>query len=204
MTQDTFEICRRDLFTDHETLAGTYTPAIADKVVRIRAMYNWFLQNPGAKDADFVTEDIARHAVTKPTAYDDLKVTKRLLPLITETSRDFHRWRYIEMILNTYENARKRGDTKTMERAATSYARYTKIDAEDPQSVPLDKILVQPFTATSDPRVLGIEPIPNLKERVAKLIEHYSRESADIEDIEFEPADLEEDLLFPAPPPVSD
>ena len=84
-----------------------------------------------------------------------------------------------------------------MEKAASSYAKFNRVDLEDEQAIPYDKIVVQPFTATDDPRVLGIEPIPNLKEKIRKMQEKYRRESMDIEDVSFEEADLEESELFP-------
>ena len=84
-----------------------------------------------------------------------------------------------------------------MEEAASSYAKFNRVDLEDEQAIPYDKIVVQPFTATDDPRVLGIEPIPNLKEKIRKMQEKYRRESMDIEDVSFEEADLEEAELFP-------
>ena len=100
------------------------------------------------------------------------------------------------MILETYQMAKKRKDTKTMERAASSYAKYNRIDLEDEQAVPYDLIVVQPFTATADPSVLGIKPIPNVQEKIQKMIAKYRAETIDIEDVEYEEADLEEDVLF--------
>ena len=119
-----------------------------------------------------------------------------MLPHLAQASRDFHRWRYNEMILETYQMAKKRKDTKTMERAASSYAKYNRIDLEDEQAVPYDLIVVQPFTATDDPSVLGIKPIPNVQEKIQKMIAKYRAETIDIEDVEYEEADLEEDVLF--------
>ena len=93
--------------------------------------------------------------------------------------------------------AEKRKDSKTMERAATAYGKLNRVDLEDEQAIPLDQIIVQPFTATDDPRVLGIEPIPNIAEKISSMIEKYRRETIDIEDVEFEDVDLEFDKLFP-------
>lgn len=84
-----------------------------------------------------------------------------------------------------------------MERAATAYGKLNRVDLEDEQAIPLDKILVQPFMATDDPRVLGIEPIPNIAEKTSTMIEKYRRETIDIEDLAFEEYDLELDTLFP-------
>ena len=113
-----------------------------------------------------------------------------MLPHITQASRDYHRWKYNEMILETYQMAKKRKDTKTMERAATSYAKFNNVNIEDEQSLPYDMIVVQPFTATQDPSVLGIKPIPNIEKKISQLIEKYRAESIDIDDIEFEEPDL--------------
>lgn len=96
-----------------------------------------------------------------------------MLPHITQASRDYHRWKYNEMILETYQMAKKRKETKTMERAATSYAKFNNVNVEDEQSVPYDMIVVQPFTATDDPSVLGIKPIPNIEQKISALIEKY-------------------------------
>lgn len=65
-----------------------------------------------------------------------------------------------------------------------------------PNSLP-KKILVQPFTATDDPRVHGIKPIPNINEKISAMIQKYRAETIDIEDVDLEEVDLEFDVLFP-------
>ena len=102
------------------------------------------------------------------------------------------------MLLETYQMAKKRKDTKTMERAASSYAKYNRVDVEDEQQMPFDLIVVQPFTATADPSGLGIKPLPNIDQRIKDMIAKYRRESIDIEDVEAEEADLEENELWNA------
>lgn len=143
------EVCRTDLFTKEQELRDRYPQAVVDKVLRVREMYNWFISNPDGTDREFVAELCQRHAVSKVTAYSDLAIIKTLLPTLATASRDFHRWRYNEMILATYKMAEKRKDTKTMERAASSYAKYNRVDLEDEQAVPYEMIVIQPFTATS-------------------------------------------------------
>ena len=55
----------------------------------------------------------------------------------------------------------------------------------------------RPFTATDDPSVRSwIKPIPNIQEKKQKMIAKYRAETIDIEDVEYEEADLEEDVLF--------
>ena len=191
------EVCRAELFTKEVELRDRYPQALVDKVLRVREMYNWFIANPDGTDREFVAEVCQRHGIHRTTAYSDLAVVKSLLPMLGSASRDFHRWRTNEMLMNTYKMAEKRKDTKTMERAATAYGKLNRVDLEDEQAIPLDQILVQPFTATDDPRVLGIEPIPNLADKISAMIEKYRRETIDIQDVEFEEVDLELDNLFP-------
>lgn len=203
-TPSALEICRTDLFTRESELQERYPQVLVDKVLRIREMYNWFISNPDGTDREFVAELCQRHDISKVTAYADLAIVKTLLPTLATASRDFHRWRFNEMILATYKMAEKRKDTKTMERAASSYAKHNRIDIEDEQAMPYDMIVPQPFTATDDPRVLGIEPIPNIQQRIAEMIDKYRKETIDIEDVQFEEVDLEFPALFPNETPDND
>lgn len=197
MIPDTLEVCKVDLFTSKEELQTKYPEITVARVMRIRDMYQWMLANPDKRPREFVDMVTDRYRISNTLAYSDLRIVQALMPLISEASRDFHRWRYNEMIMETYATAKLRKDTKTMERAASSYARYNRIDLEDEKELPYDLIVVQPFTATDDPRVLGIEPIPNVKDKINRLLKKYRAESIDIDDVEYEDADLEEKDLFP-------
>lgn len=194
---NTIDVCRVDLFTAKEDLEQRYPQVIVARVLRIREEYNWFISNPDAKDRQFIEFAASRFGIVRSIAYNDLGIIKTLLPHLSQASRDFHRFRFNEMILETYQMAKKRKDTKTMEKAASSYAKFNRVDLEDEQAVPYDLIVVQPFTATNDPTVLGIKPIPRLQERIQELLHKYQAENIDIEDIEYEEADLEEQTLFP-------
>lgn len=191
------EICRKDLFTNEVELRQSYAPDQVAHLIRLRDMYNWYLSNIDAKDRYFVDTVCSRYHIAKSQAYADLMLLKSLLPILGAASRDFHRFRYNEMILETYQMAKARKDTKTMEKAASSYAKYNRVDLEDEQLIPYEDIVVQPFTATDDPRVLGIPAIPNIKVKIQQMITKYRRDCMDIDDVEYEEADLEEKELFP-------
>lgn len=186
------------MFTPQDELSQRFSPIVVEKVLRVREMYNWFLANPSAADRDFVAEECSRHSIHRTTAYADLAVVKSLLPALGHASRDFHRWRANEMLMNTYRLAEKRKDTKVMEKAASSYAKVNRVAEEEDKTLQVD-LEVQPFTATDDPRVLGIEPIPDIDKKISDMIAKYRKESMDIEDVQFEEIDLEFDTLFPAP-----
>ena len=185
------DVVTTNFFTAEDELRKSLPAASVERVLRLRELYNWVISNPDCKDKEFVDVAIGRFGISKTLAYDDLKIIKSVLPNITQASRDYHRWKYNEMILETYQMAKKRKDTQTMERAATSYAKFNNVNVEDEQSVPYDMIVVQPFTATDDPTVLGIKPIPNIEKVISDMIEKYRAESLDIDDIEYEDADIQ-------------
>lgn len=190
------DVARTDLFTPQSDLEQRFDSKTVSALMRIRDEYQWTLANPDKPDRAFVDTMVARHGMSERAVYADLAVIKQLLPALQSSSREWHRWKANQMLLETYEQAKRRHDTKTMERAAASYAKFNRVDLEDEQVIPYEDIVVQPFTATSDPTVLGIKPIENLEDVVKSLIAKYRQETLDIEDVEYEEADLEEKSLF--------
>lgn len=198
------EVCKVDLLASDDELREKYPLALAERVMRLREMYNYWLSNPSMKDRQLRDAIMSRYNVSQSSAYSDINIIHQLVPLLSQKSRDFHRTRYNEMILETYAMAKARKDTKSMERAATSYAKYNRVDLEDEMAMPYDEIVIQPFCATLDVRVLGLKPIPDVYNHIAKLTKELSRDFVDIDDVEFEEADLEEDKLFPEKAPELD
>lgn len=188
------DACMKDMYTDADDLRRIYPAPVVDGVLRVREMHQWFVANPAKPDREFIAETLRRFDVSKTVAYRTLSVVKTMLPTLSQSSRVFHRWRYNEMIISTYRNAEVRGDTRTMERAASSYARYNAVDKDEDAKITPDMVAVQPFTATDDPAVLGLKRIPDLRARINALLEKYTAESPDIEDISYEEADIFTDL----------
>lgn len=193
----TIEACKLDLFSPKEDLEKKYLPVMVTRIIRVRDAYTWMMANPDAKDRQVVDIILSHNpGISKSSAYSDLSILKALIPTINQNSRDFHRWRYTEMIMETYQLAKRRKDTKTMERAATSYAKHHRIDLEDEMAMPYDLIVVQPFVPTLDVSVLGLKPIPNSFDYIDKLSKELLADNPDIIDVEAEEADLQEDKFF--------
>lgn len=201
----TIEAVQLDLFTTKDELEERYTPLMVARIIRIREAYTWMLANPEAKDRQIVELIMTRNtSVSKSSAYSDLSILKQLLPMLSKNSRDFHRWRFSEMIMETYSMAKRHKDFKTMERAATSYGKLHRVDLEDEMQMPYDQILVQPFVATMDPTVLGLKPIPDIYRKMDKLAKELMKDCADIEDVEYEEADIDESLFSELPTEEND
>ena len=196
------EACKIDLLASDDELRGKYPLAFAERIIRLREMYNYWLSCPSMKDRQLRDTIMSRYNISQSAAYSDINIIHQLVPLLSQKSRDFHRARANEMFLETYAMAKARKDTKTMERTAASYAKYNRVDLEDEMVMPYDEIVVQPFCATLDVTVLGLKPIPDVYNHIARLTKDLSRDFVDISDVEFEEPDLEEDKLFPDKAPL--
>lgn len=190
MNPKTLDIAKEELFTPREELVQRYDPARVDRLIRLRDLYVAMLDTPERRDRDLVDSHRETHHVSVRQAYEDLRVVKQLLPALSETSRQYHRHRFNEMILEVYRMAKEDLDLHTMERAAADYAKFNKIDHDDKEEAPYTEIVVQPFTPTLDPTVLGIQPIQNLDEKKRKLLKQLGEYNPDIEDIQAEEADI--------------
>lgn len=191
----TLEICQSCLFDDLDTMRKNNVPVIIqERIIRIRDLYTFWLQYPAKRDKEIVDELISRYKIQKSAAYDDVSIIRTLLGNINKASKDFHRWRFNEMIMESYNMAKRRKDTRSMVAASDKYAKYNTLDKEDELSNQFDVILVQPFEPTSDPSVIGITPVPNIKEKISVMLKKYWTE--DIEDITYEEADFDEESLF--------
>lgn len=190
MNPSAIEACNADLFSDIEVLKAKYAPDTVNKIVRVRDMYLTYLKTPSMTDAAIVKTFTARFKVTRPTAYSDLACVKAMLPMLGQEAREFHKWRAKEMLLETYKIALAKMDVRTMERVAASYAKVFDVARPEEETIPIDKIIPQPWIPTDDPSVIGIEPMPDREKKIKKLLEELSAKTPDIIDVDFEPADL--------------
>lgn len=195
----TIDVCEKYLFADIDEMTANGIPElIQQRLLRLRDMYNFWLQFPRKKDLEIVDELEHRYSVSKSTAYEDIRIIKRLLGDLAKTTKDYHRYKFCQMIDESYDMAKRIKDARAMAAAANYYAKYTQLDKEDILDKGYDKIVVQPFEPTDDPTVLGIKPIPNVRERIKSKIEQYW--SDDIEDVEFEAIEFNEDDIFQLKP----
>lgn len=191
----TIEVCEKYLFADVDEMTADGLPElIQQRLIRLRDMYNYWLQFPRKKDLEIVQELEYRYKISKSAAYEDIRIIKRLLGDLAKTTKDYHRYKFCQMIDETFEMARRIKDARAMGAAANYYGKYTQLDKEDILDKGYDKIIVQPFEPTDDPTVLGIKPIPNVRDRIKSKIQQYW--SDDIEDVDFEEVEFNEDDIF--------
>ena len=191
----TLELCRVHLFDDVERLKNnSLSQQAIDRILRLRAAFNLWNKYPLKKEAE-IRDFIMKHSgVERTAAYEDIQILKILLGDFQETSKEFHRFRFNHMIDKAYEMAERKQDARGMATAAGHYAKYNKIDQDEAVKIPYEDIVRQTFEPTSDPTVIGIKPIPNIREKIAGMKRKYMADIA--EDITFEETDFNEEEFF--------
>lgn len=189
------DVAARHLFspTDEMTRSGIPTTT-QQHIIRLRDMYNYWLSYPKKKDREIVAALQQRYSIATTQAYEDLRLIKHLLGNLQTASKQYHRYRFLEMITESYEKARTNNDVRSMVAAADKYAKYMQLDKDDEQDARYDLIQVQPFEPTDDPTVIGIKPIADIREKIRRKKEQYWNDS--IEDVQPEAVEYNEDDIF--------
>ena len=124
----TIDVCQKYLFADVSEMVADGIPELIQKrLIRLRDMYNLWLQFPRKKDLEIVGELERRYMIGKSAAYEDVRIIKRLLGDLNKTTKDYHRFKFCQMIEETYEMAKRIKDARAMAqapaKAATKVAR---------------------------------------------------------------------------------
>lgn len=192
---DTLEVAKLHLFSSQDEMdkAGL-PPVIQRRLVRLRDTYTYWLHWPDTSDKEIARMLMRRHGVGNYAAYQDVRLLKTLLGELNKVSKDWQRYRFGIMIERAYAAAERRGDTRAMVSAAAAYAKYARLDREDPADLGLDKIRPQTFEITDDPTVAGFKRIPDVHGKIVKLLKELSVPG--VEDVRFEEAEFDEDAIF--------
>ena len=191
------DTAREHLFSDVADMTLHHLPPATQKhLLRLRDLYNYWLQHPKTADKEIVLKLQNDYSLAKSQAYTDLSILKSLLGELQKTTKDYHRFRFNQMIQEAFEVARVQKDAKAMQAAAAQYAKYNQLDKEDALNFDYEKIIVQTFVPTEDPSVAGFKPIPNIREKIRSKIDFYSQDCEVIEEIELESADYNPDEIF--------
>lgn len=188
----------RHLFTDVDKMRQLAIPQqTINHIVRLRDLYNRMLAHPTSTDRSMVEHLCTAYGIGSTKAREDLRIVKSLLGNMQRASKDYHRFRFISMIEETYEKARDAENLTAMADAAGKYARYTQLDKPDEADLQLDTLRPQSLEFTDDVTTLGIARVAGIKEKKKRLLDKYmSDDVVDVkaEEIEYNPEDIFENL----------
>jgi len=186
--RETYDICVQHLYDDVDKLSHLPQQQ-RDKLLRIRSGYTIMNEFPSKKDREIIQHLQNQFGIERSAAYEDLRLIKDLLGSINRQSKDWHRFKFNNMIQKSYEMAELKNDPDSMVKAANTYGKYNQLDKEDAERIPWEEIIPQLYEPTDDPTVLGIKRVPNIREKIAAMKNKYM---GDIEDVTYEEMDLRE------------
>lgn len=189
------------LFTDRDKMIRSGVPeATINHIIRIRDVYSYWLQFPKKKDREIVSELMRRGNIQRSAAYEDLRLIKQLLGDLNKVSKDYARYRFLQMVERAYEVAENSGDARSMVAAADKLGKYMGLAEADEVDKGYDKIPVQIFAVTDNPEVIGLKRLPNARDRIKAMKQKYWNE--EIVDVEAEEVDYDIDSIF-HPKPIN-
>ena len=172
--QKTIQKLQKSLFSDPENKSK-----LSAKELEIKARYvfafHTMLQSPEKKDIDLATMLMNEFDIGRAQAYSDINNVKIMFGNVQRSQKEWDRYAVTEMLREAYNRAKTNDDPKNMIYAADKLGKYTRLDQEDVKDMPYDEIVPPEIEPTGDVSVLGIKPIPDLKEKQRKLREKYSK-----------------------------
>lgn len=175
------------MLSEQELKAKKLQQSVIDRILRLRDIHAYMLRNPLKKDREYVDYIVYNSAklgnggeVTRRTAYSDLEILHALVGTLEKCTKEWHRWRLNNMIMEGYSIAVKKEDAAAVAKLANVYGKYNQLDKNDEKDARYDEI--PKITFTFDPTVLGFKPIPNVASVIDRLVKKYS--GSNYEDIE--------------------
>ena len=147
------------------------------RIIRLRDIYNFMLRNPLKKDREYIDyiqafyKDENGKPVSKRLAYDDLEILHAIVGNLQQCTKEWHRWRLNNMIMEGYAIALRNEDACAIARLAAQYGKYNKLDKDDEHDRGYGQIPHIVFVF--DVSKMGFVPIPNAYSYMDKLIAEF-------------------------------
>lgn len=153
-------------------------PELTPKDVEIKARYEkaftYWLQNPHLADRQIINHMVNRIGISKTQAQDDLRIIKRFLGNVTTASKEWYRHMVIEMAKQAYIMAKTKRDPKAMILAADKIGKYVKLDKDELESIPWERINPPNFEPSPDVAIINIEPRKDIERFRESLRRKYN------------------------------
>ena len=168
----------------------TLTGNELQQLKRYRDAFTQSLDNPMIRDTELRDYLINEYRISESQAYRDLANIRILLGNVRNAGKEWIRYLVIEGLKDAAARARESGKLKEEIMALDKLAKYNRLDKEDNEELPFDKIIPVDWETTIDVSVLGAKPIENLDAEIEKLYKKYM-DDIEIEDIDYQEVDDE-------------
>ena len=177
MDKSLVDRAQKYLFASVEEMEqASLTSVMRARIVRLREMYTYWLQNPRLVDKDIVDQLQQRHQIGLSQAYEDVRVLKVCLGNLGRLTKDYDRYLFRLRCEEGWGMARARSDVKAFAAVTAAYLKGTQLDKEYSAAPDYSVIVPQTFTITADPTAAGFTPVPGILEKAKKLEARYLQE----------------------------
>ncbi len=173
------EYSRYIVMNDDELKEERISPAIVQRIHRLRGLYAYWLQFPDKFERDILQQDIALFGVGRAQAYDDVRLVQIILGNMQQANRNFMRWKINQDLEQDLKAARRQGDYRSVAQLEKVRVLNNRTDKEDEPQTDYDRIPLFGVVMTSNPAVLKIEGYDNeasLRKDIDSMNKRYSRE----------------------------
>lgn len=156
-----------------------------NQLIRYRDAFTQSLDNPLIRDTELRDYLMNKYRISESQAYRDLANIRILLGNVRNASKEWIRYIVIEGLKDVAARAKLAGKLKEETLALDKLGKYNRLDKEDMEELPFDKVIPIDWEVTIDVSVLGVEPIENLDAEIDRLYKKYM-DDIEIEDIDYE------------------
>ena len=161
------------MLPEEEMKAKRIAPEIIQRVVRLRDLYNYMLRHPLKKDKEYT--DYIRSVYTNNDgkqlslrkAYEDIEIIHAVIGNLQMCTKEWHRWRFNNMIMEGYAIAVRKEDATAIAKLAQQYGKYNQLDKND--EVDRGSADMPHIVFTFDVSSMGFKPIKNVYALIDKL-----------------------------------
>lgn len=166
------------MLPEEEMKAKRIAPEIIQRVVRLRDLYNYMLRHPLKKDKEYTdylrsvytTKDGKQLSLRK--AYEDIEIIHAVIGNLQMCTKEWHRWRFNNMIMEGYAIAVRKEDATAIAKLAQQYGKYNQLDKND--EVDRGSADMPHIVFTFDVSSMGYKPIKNAYALIDKLNAQYA------------------------------
>ena len=167
------------VMNDEELRDQHVSPAVIQRLHRLRGLYAYWLQFPDKFERDILQQDISIFGVGRAQAYDDVRLVQILLGNMQQATRNFMRWKINQDLEADLRAARRQGDYRSVASLEKVRVMNNRTDKEDEPETNYDRIPLFGVVFTSNPSALNIPGYDNeasLRKDIIAMNKRYSRE----------------------------
>lgn len=167
------------VMNDEELRDQHVSPAVIQRLHRLRGLYAYWLQFPDKFERDILQQDISLFGVGRAQAYDDVRLVQILLGNMQQATRNFMRWKINQDLEADLRAARRQGDYRSVASLEKVRVLNNRTDKEDEPETNYDRIPLFGVVFTSNPSALNIPGYDNeasLRKDIIAMNKRYSRE----------------------------